>query len=146
MKLRCGKNIVFLEDSPNKNAKVLTEETIKLNKIKNTHIPHIKNLLFRFNNNSLLLSKDKAIIIYDIYHYIYEIFRELYEFKNHSSYRKIIEIILRKIPELIQQCTLQINNSINRLEYDTIRYIVKCINQLCKVKQLASELESSSSL
>jgi hypothetical protein len=144
MKLRCGKSIVFLEDSPNKNANFLIEETIKLNKIKNTHIPYIKNLLNRFNNSAL--PKDKAIIIYDIYHYIYEIFRELYEFKNHFSYRNIVEIILRKIPELIQQCTILINSSVNRLDYDTIRYVVKCINQLCKVKQLASELESSASL
>jgi hypothetical protein len=63
-----------------------------INKIEEIHIPCVRDLLSIANNNCILkTAKVKAIC--DVYNYIYYIFRDLYECKDHHKYNELIKTI-----------------------------------------------------
>ena len=70
MKLQNGKIITFFK------------EEIKLKEMKNIHIPCMQLLMNKTKNTSIS-KREKAILIYDLYQYVYDIFGKLYYFKKY---------------------------------------------------------------
>lgn len=102
-----------------------------------TFLHHIKTLISGVNDT--LCKINKTILVCEMYSYIYNNLKELYELKCTHSYSKFINTILKRIPELTQQCIIMINQ--NREYYDAIDLGLKCIKQMAKVQELANELE-----
>ena len=73
---------------------VTEKEVVTINKFRETHIYNIKNLLDKFDIK--LKEKEKALVICDVYNYVYELFRDLYELKHVDKYNRILKTILKK--------------------------------------------------
>ena len=113
--------------------KVINDPDI-IKKFQETHIPHLKKLLNDCDKTPNVLEKSKTCI--ELYDYIYKILKELHELQHIDSYKRLIEIILKKIPILTQNLIIQIKK-VNKYE----DYYVECINKMAMVQQLANELK-----
>lgn len=136
MRLRNGKEYhTPVEITITSNEKILT-------KMRETHIPKLKELFDVINTNGIIALDKKALIISDIYEYIYNIFRELVALQDIHAYSKLLKNTLKNIPVLTQECieVINRNNRENILDYNIIKPYLHCIEQLSKVQQLSSEL------
>ena len=105
-----------------------------IKKFHETHFPHLKKLLNECDKTPNLLEKSKTCIV--LYDYIYKILKELHDLQHIDSYKRLIEIILKKIPILTQNLIIQIKK-VNKYE----NYYIECINKMAMVQQLANELK-----
>lgn len=137
MLLRNGK---YIQNPISIKKMVITEEEMinKMEKTNMRYMRHLRNLLMKFDKNNKL-PQERVIIVYDLFQYIYRILKNIYQLRHLDGYNKIISIILKKIPELTQECIIHIRNK-KSSEYNEIENYLKCIYQLAKCQQLANEL------
>lgn len=134
MLLRNGKYI----QNPISIEKIVITEEEMINKMEKTWMRYLRNLLMRFDKNHKL-PQNNIINVYNLFQYIYSILKNIYQLRHIDGYNKIISIILKKIPELTQECIIHIQNN-KSSEYNEIENYLKCIDQLAKCQQLANEL------
>jgi hypothetical protein len=137
MRLRNGKQY----HTPLKIALITCKEKT-LNEMREIHIPKLNKLFYVINTNRLASYK-KALLVCEIYEYIYNIFGEFVALQHINTFSKLLKTILKKIPILTQQLIEEIhrNNRENILDYDIIKPYLHCIEKLAKVQQLANELK-----
>jgi hypothetical protein len=113
-------------------------EEKKLNEMAKIHIPKLKELLYVSNTNKITSDK-KAMLVCEIYEYVYNIFGEFVALQHIHPYSNILKIILKKIPVLTQQLieVINRNNKENILDYNIIKPYLQCIKQLSKVERIS---------
>jgi hypothetical protein len=111
-----------------------------LNEMREIHISKLNELFYVINTNRLASDK-KALLVCEIYDYIYNIFGEFVALQHIHAYSKLLKTIVKKIPLLTQQLieVINRNNRDNILDYDIIKPYLQCIEKLAKVQQLANE-------
>jgi hypothetical protein len=133
MRLRNGKQYP-VEITITSKEKILT-------KMREIHIHKLKELFYVINTNGIIALDKKAMIICEIYKYIYNIFRELVALQDIHAYSKLLKNTLKNIPVLTQQCIEVINrNNRKNILVNNIKPYLQCIEQLSKVQQLSNEL------
>lgn len=135
MRLRNGKQyITSLEIS------IMCKEKT-LHEMREIHIAKLNELFYLINTNRIASDK-KALIVCEIYEYIYNIFGKIIALQHIDTFSKLVKTILKKIPILTQQLIELINrnNRENILDYNIIKPYLQCIEKLAKVQQLANQL------
>jgi len=126
------------------------EKEAKIQKMNTVHVPKLKKMIDTINNFTGIQPKDKILkinIVYDIYHYIYGILKELYELNmiisGNNSFGRLIEATLNQIPKLTQQ--ILENVMVYKFIESPNEYEIcsKCIDQMSKVQQLSNEFRIS---
>jgi hypothetical protein len=135
MRLRNGKQY----NTPLEITIICKEKT--LHEMTEIHIPKL-NELFYVINTIRLASDKKALVVCEIYEYIYNNFGEFVASQHITRYSTLLKTILKKIPILTQQLIDEINrnNRNNILDYDIMKPYLQCIEKLAKVQQLANKL------
>jgi len=118
---------------------IIKEKT--LHEMREIHISKLNELFYVINTNRLATDK-KALLVCEIYDYIYNIFGEFVALLHIDTFSKLLKTILKKIPLLTQQLieVINQNNRENILDYHIIKPYLQCIEKLSKVQQLANQL------
>jgi len=126
------------------------QKEAKIKKMNTVHVPKLKKMIDTINNFTGIQPKDNILkinIVYDIYHYIYGILKELYELNmiisGNNSFGRLIEATLNQIPKLTQQ--ILENVMVYKFIESPNEYEIcsKCIDQMSKVQQLSNEFRIS---
>ena len=127
------------------------QKEAKIQKMNTVHVPKLKKMIDTVNNFTDVQPKDQKLkkisIVYDIYHYIYGILKELYDLKmitsGNNSFGRLIEATLNQIPKLTQQ--ILENVMVYKFIESPEEYEIcsKCIDQMSKVQQLSNEFRLS---
>jgi hypothetical protein len=118
---------------------ICKEKTLK--EMREIHISKLNEFFYVIKTNRIASDK-KALLVCEIYEYIYNIFGEFVAVQHIHTYSKLLKTILKKIPVVTQQLIDEINrnNIDNILDYNIINPYLQCIEKLAKVQKLANEL------